>query len=139
MFFLGYLLTQLLGGEGFGCHLRCCLVPHGTAQLAGSDCCVLRRLYPACNFNCTAASYPAACTIVSKPRWSPLSGALADRYGGKGVLAAGVAAWSLTTCLTPPAAYIGLPALIGMRCAEGLLMVMLWAVVTTPVLLAFVV
>lgn len=45
-----------------------------------------------------------------------LAGALADRYGGKGVLAAGVAAWSLTTCLTPPAAYIGLPALIGMRC-----------------------
>lgn len=48
---------------------------------------------------------------------SPSPGALADRYGGKGVLAAGVAAWSLTTCLTPPAAFIGLPALIGMRCA----------------------
>ena len=51
------------------------------------------------------------------PPGSPSSGALADRYGGKGVLAAGVAAWSLTTCLTPPAAYIGLPALIGIRCA----------------------
>jgi ACS family sodium-dependent inorganic phosphate cotransporter len=49
-----------------------------------------------------------------------LGGALADRYGGKGVLAAGVAIWSLTTCLTPPAAFIGLPALIGMRIAMGL-------------------
>lgn len=49
-----------------------------------------------------------------------LGGALADRYGGKGVLTAGVAAWSLCTCLTPPAAAMGVPALIAMRISMGL-------------------
>lgn len=49
-----------------------------------------------------------------------LGGALADRYGGKLVLAAGVTAWSICTCLTPPAAMIGVPALIVMRVAMGL-------------------
>lgn len=48
-----------------------------------------------------------------------IAGALADRYGGKGVLAGGVAIWSLTTILTPPAAYLGIPALIAMRCAAA--------------------
>ena len=44
---------------------------------------------------------------------------LADRYGGKGVLAAGVGAWSLCTVLTPPAASLGIPVLLGMRQANG--------------------
>ena len=43
------------------------------------------------------------------------AGALADRYGGKGVLTAGVAAWSVCTILTPPTAYLGIPALVAMR------------------------
>eukprot|EP00887_Chlorella_sp_A99_P007577 scaffold28.g7577.t1 len=49
-----------------------------------------------------------------------LGGALADAYGGKLVLAAGVGAWSLCTFLTPEAAYLGLPALVVMRVAMGL-------------------
>lgn len=49
-----------------------------------------------------------------------LGGALADRHGGQRVLAAGVAAWSITTCLTPQAAALGLPALLAMRVAMGL-------------------
>src|SRR5689334_16546604 len=48
------------------------------------------------------------------------SGALANRYGGKIVLGAAVLWWSFFTALTPPAALISLPALIGARIALGL-------------------
>lgn len=47
-------------------------------------------------------------------------GALADRYGGKAVLAAGVVAWSAFTFLTPEAAMLGSATLIGCRVAMGL-------------------
>jgi ACS family sodium-dependent inorganic phosphate cotransporter len=49
-----------------------------------------------------------------------LSGAVANRYGGKIVLGAAVIWWSLFTALTPPAALISLPALIAARIALGL-------------------
>lgn len=46
-------------------------------------------------------------------------GILADRRGGRPVLAAGVLAWSLCTILTPPAAHIGLPVLLVARVILG--------------------
>jgi hypothetical protein len=49
-----------------------------------------------------------------------LGGALADQYGGKRVLAVGVALWSLFTFLTPEAAANGTVALITCRIAMGL-------------------
>ena len=52
-----------------------------------------------------------------------LGGWLADRYGGKPVLAGGVLLWSVFTALTPPAAFGGFAALliarIGMGMGEG--------------------
>jgi ACS family sodium-dependent inorganic phosphate cotransporter len=47
-------------------------------------------------------------------------GQLADRLGGKRVLAAGLAAWSLATFLTPAAARAGAPQLLLARVALGL-------------------
>ncbi len=47
-------------------------------------------------------------------------GQLADQFGGKGVLAAGVTVWSLFTLTTPFAAAAGLPILIVNRVAMGL-------------------
>jgi ACS family sodium-dependent inorganic phosphate cotransporter len=49
-----------------------------------------------------------------------LGGRLADRFGGKPVLAAGVLSWSLFTALTPPAAFLGLGALLAARIGMGL-------------------
>jgi len=53
-----------------------------------------------------------------------LGGRLADRFGGKTVLGAGVVFWSIFTILTPPAAFLGLTALyvarIGMGVGEGI-------------------
>ncbi len=49
-----------------------------------------------------------------------VSGSLANRYGGKIVLGIAVLLWSLFTMLTPPAAMLSLPALIGARIALGL-------------------
>jgi ACS family sodium-dependent inorganic phosphate cotransporter len=52
-----------------------------------------------------------------------VGGRLADRFGGKVVLAGGVLLWSLFTMLTPPAAALGFAALlvarIGMGMGEG--------------------
>jgi ACS family sodium-dependent inorganic phosphate cotransporter len=48
-----------------------------------------------------------------------LGGWMADRFGGKRVLAAGVALWSLATFLTPPAASISFGALLAMRALLG--------------------
>jgi MFS transporter, ACS family, solute carrier family 17 (sodium-dependent inorganic phosphate cotransporter), other len=48
-----------------------------------------------------------------------LGGWMADRFGGKRVLAAGVALWSLATFLTPPAASISFGALLAMRAMLG--------------------
>lgn len=47
-------------------------------------------------------------------------GWLADRFGGKIVLAGGVLLWSLFTILTPPAAYVGLGVLLAARVAMGM-------------------
>jgi ACS family sodium-dependent inorganic phosphate cotransporter len=49
-----------------------------------------------------------------------VGGRLADRYGGKIVLGFGVLAWSLFTILTPPAAALGLGALLACRVAMGI-------------------
>jgi len=49
-----------------------------------------------------------------------VGGALADRFGGKIVLGAGVLLWSLFTILTPPAAWLGLTALLLVRVAMGM-------------------
>lgn len=46
-------------------------------------------------------------------------GRLADRVGGRRVLAAGVAAWSALTIATPPAARMSLPALLTARVLLG--------------------
>ena len=48
-----------------------------------------------------------------------VGGWLADRYGGKAVLATGVLLWSLFTILTPPAAQLGLGILLAARIAMG--------------------
>lgn len=51
---------------------------------------------------------------------SQVTGALlAQRYGGKVVLGRAGLAWSLLTCLTPPAASLGLPPLIACRVLLG--------------------
>ena len=47
-------------------------------------------------------------------------GRLADRFGGKAVLGAGVLLWSLFTMLTPPGAYLGFAALIAVRILMGM-------------------
>ena len=67
--------------------------------------------------SCPGADLLAVLTIPNFPYGNvlPPAGALADRYGGKRVLAVGVAAWSVCTCLTPLASMLGIPALIGMR------------------------
>lgn len=49
-----------------------------------------------------------------------LGGALADRYGGKVVLAIGVIWWSVFTIITPPAAALGLAALVVVRILMGM-------------------
>jgi len=49
-----------------------------------------------------------------------IGGRLADKFGGKVVLGAGVLLWSLFTILTPPAAMIGLSLLIATRIAMGM-------------------
>jgi ACS family sodium-dependent inorganic phosphate cotransporter len=48
-----------------------------------------------------------------------LGGWMADRFGGKRVLATGVAVWSVATFLTPPAASISFGALLAMRALLG--------------------
>lgn len=47
-------------------------------------------------------------------------GLLADKFGGKVVLGAGVLLWSLFTVLTPPAAFLGLGALLVTRVLMGM-------------------
>ena len=49
-----------------------------------------------------------------------LGGRLADRYGGKAILAIGVLVWSLATLVTPPAAALGFTFLIVARIIMGL-------------------
>lgn len=51
--------------------------------------------------------------------WQVLGGQLADKYGGKRVLASGVALWSLFTLLTPQAAAMGTAPLLAARVLLG--------------------
>lgn len=85
-------------------HPSACPPPRCAGSVAAAALCI--QAVPA------SPRFPPA----TPPRCHCAAGALADRYGGKGVLAAGVAAWSVTTVLTPPAAALGVPALIAMRC-----------------------
>lgn len=48
-----------------------------------------------------------------------VGGGWADRAGGKATLTAGVVAWSAATAVTPVAAAMGVPALVGARIALG--------------------
>jgi ACS family sodium-dependent inorganic phosphate cotransporter len=71
--------------------------------------------------------YDAATTglILSSFFWGyigpqMLGGWLADRFGGKRVLALGVLVWSLGTLLTPAAAQVSFGTLLGMRALLGL-------------------
>ena len=48
-----------------------------------------------------------------------VGGGWADRAGGKATLTAGVVAWSVATAVTPVAAAMGVPALVGARIALG--------------------
>jgi ACS family sodium-dependent inorganic phosphate cotransporter len=47
-------------------------------------------------------------------------GRLADRFGGKVVLSAGVLVWSLFTVLTPPGAWVGIGLLLAVRIGMGM-------------------
>ncbi|MEM8496395.1 MAG: ACS family MFS transporter [Pseudomonadota bacterium] len=49
-----------------------------------------------------------------------VGGRLADRYGGKAVLGIGVLVWSFFTIVTPPAAALGLTALLMVRILMGM-------------------
>lgn len=49
-----------------------------------------------------------------------MGGIAADRLGGKLVLGLGVVWWSMATVLTPIAAHISLPVLLGMRALMGI-------------------
>ncbi len=49
-----------------------------------------------------------------------IGGRLADKYGGKIILASGVILWSIFTIFTPPAAAFGLAALITVRILMGM-------------------
>eukprot|EP00967_Tisochrysis_lutea_P157265 scaffold318779_cov14-Tisochrysis_lutea.AAC.1 len=55
----------------------------------------------------------------SVPSSPVLGGQLADKYGGKRVLAAGVLLWSLFTALTPEAAALGTAPLLAARVLLG--------------------
>ncbi len=54
------------------------------------------------------------------------AGYLADRFGGKWVLGGGVLLWSLFTLLTPPAAALGLSALLTCRFLMGVAEAVTW-------------
>lgn len=62
-------------------------------------------------------------TVTASPlttrRMQILGGQLADRFGGKAVLASGVALWSLFTLLTPEAASMGAAPLLAARVLLG--------------------
>ena len=68
----------------------------------------------------TTKGYVLSSFFVGYMLLMAVSGALANRFGGKVVLGAAVVWWSLFTALTPPAALLGLGALITARIALGL-------------------
>ncbi|HTI63548.1 MAG TPA: ACS family MFS transporter [Gemmatimonadaceae bacterium] len=68
----------------------------------------------------TAKGWVLSSFFIGYLAFMAVSGALANRYGGKVILGAAVLWWSAFTALTPPAALVSLPALIGARIALGL-------------------
>jgi ACS family sodium-dependent inorganic phosphate cotransporter len=68
----------------------------------------------------TTKGYVLSSFFVGYMALMAVSGALANRYGGKLVLGIAVLWWSLFTALTPPAALMGFGALITARIALGL-------------------
>lgn len=68
----------------------------------------------------TTKGYVLSSFFVGYLALMAVSGALANRFGGKIVLGIAVLWWSLFTALTPPAAMISLGALISARIALGL-------------------
>jgi len=67
----------------------------------------------------TAKGWVLSAFFVGYLAFMAISGALANRYGGKIVLGAAVLWWSIFTALTPPAALISYSALIAARIALG--------------------
>lgn len=68
----------------------------------------------------TAKGWVLSSFFVGYLAFMTASGALANRFGGKIVLGTAVLWWSLFTALTPAAALVSFPALIGARIALGL-------------------
>lgn len=68
----------------------------------------------------TTKGYVLSAFFVGYMALMAVSGALANRYGGRMVLGIAVLWWSLFTALTPPAALMGFGALITARIALGL-------------------
>ncbi len=68
----------------------------------------------------TTKGYVLSSFFVGYLALMAVSGALANRYGGRIVLGVAVLWWSLFTALTPPAAALGFGALIAARIALGL-------------------
>jgi MFS transporter, ACS family, solute carrier family 17 (sodium-dependent inorganic phosphate cotransporter), other len=68
----------------------------------------------------TAKGWVLSAFFVGYLAFMAVSGALANRYGGKIVLGAAVLWWSIFTALTPPAALVSFSALIAARIALGL-------------------
>ncbi len=68
----------------------------------------------------TAKGWVLSSFFVGYLAFMAVSGALANRYGGKIVLGAAVLWWSIFTALTPPAALVSFSTLIAARIALGL-------------------
>ena len=68
----------------------------------------------------TAKGWVLSSFFIGYLAFMAVSGALANRYGGKVVLGVAVLWWSLFTALTPPAALVSFSALITARIALGL-------------------
>jgi ACS family sodium-dependent inorganic phosphate cotransporter len=68
----------------------------------------------------TAKGWVLSSFFIGYLGFMAVSGALANRYGGKIVLGVAVLWWSLFTALTPPAALVSFSALISARIALGL-------------------
>ena len=57
-----------------------------------------------------------------------VAGLLANRFGGKPMIGGSVVAWSIFTLLTPLAAMVSIPVLIGTRIAMGVGEAGMWPV-----------
>ena len=71
-------------------------------------------------WNETTKGYVLSSFFIGYLMLQIVSGALANKYGGKIVLGMSVVWWSIFTVLTPPAALFSFPALIAARIALGL-------------------